>query len=127
MDSPLSFTVANILMEDLEMSLCKPKNWLRYVDDVFAIWPHGDHLLENFHQHLNSQNPSIQFTMERKLEGRITFLDVQMERRRTTALTSVFCKKTHTDRYLNFKSHHPAMQGTQRSRAVLEGQGREGM
>ena len=64
MDSPLSSTVANILMEDLEMPLCGPKNWLRYVDDVFAIWPHGDHLLETFHRHLNRQNPSIQFTMD---------------------------------------------------------------
>ena len=57
---------------------------------------------------LNAQNPSIQFTMERELEARITFLDVQMERRGTTALISVFCTKTHTDRYLNFNSHHPA-------------------
>ena len=95
-------------MEDLEMPLCGPKNWLRYVDDDFAIWPHGDHLLETFHRHLNAQKPSIQFTMERKIEGRIAFLDVQLERRGTTALTSVFCIKTHTNRYLNFNTHHPA-------------------
>ena len=61
-------------MEDLEMhalkmSPCKPKMWVRYVDDVFAIRPHGDHLLEAFHGHLNAQNPSIQFTIERELEG----------------------------------------------------------
>ena len=77
MDSPLSFTVVNILMEDLEMSPCKPKMWLRYVDDVFAVWPHGDHLLEAFHRHLNAQNPSIQFTMERELEGLLSPLAAQ--------------------------------------------------
>ena len=75
MDSPLIF------MEDLEvcalkMSLCKPKMWVRYVDDVFAIWPHGEHFLETFHKYLNAQNPSIQFNMERELEGSIAFLDV---------------------------------------------------
>ena len=48
------------------------------IDNVFAIWPHKDLLLETFLQHLNEQNPSIQFTMERELEGRITFLDVQV-------------------------------------------------
>ena len=82
--------------------------WLRYVDDVFAIWPHGDVHLKTFHQHLNGQNSSIQFTKERETEGKIAFLDVQLERSGTTTLTSVFRKKTHTDRYLNFKSHHPA-------------------
>ena len=56
-------------MHALKMSPCKPKMWVRYVDDVFAIWPHGEHLLETFHRHLNVQNPSIQFTMERELEG----------------------------------------------------------
>ena len=74
MDSLLSFIVANIFMEDLEMRAfkmppCKPKMWVRYVDDVFAMWPHGDHLLEAFHWHLNAQNPSSQFSMERELEG----------------------------------------------------------
>ena len=109
MGSPLSSIVVNIFMEDLEMSLCKPKMWLRYVDEVFAIWPHGDHLLETFHHHLNSQNSSIQFTMERELKGWITFLDVQLEKTGTTALTSAFRKRhTCTDRYLNFNSHHPA-------------------
>ena len=69
-------------MEDLEMhalkmSPCKPKMWVRYVDDVFAIWPHGDHLLEAFHWHLNAQNPSSQYTMDRELEGFLVPLAAQ--------------------------------------------------
>ena len=67
-------------MEDLEMRAFKMhpcKMWVRYVDDVFAIWPHGDHLLEAFHWHLNAQNPSSQFTMERELEGLLAPLAAQ--------------------------------------------------
>ena len=86
----------------------KPKMCLRYVDDVLVVWPHGDEQLEEFHFHLNGQNPSIQFTLEKESEGKIAFLDVQMERKRTGVLTSVFCKKTLTDRYLNFDSNHSA-------------------
>ena len=41
------------------------------------------------------KTPSIQFTMERELEGRVTSFDDQLERRGTTALTSIF-RKRHT-------------------------------
>ena len=46
--------------------------------------------------------------MEREAEGKIAFLNVQLERSGTSALTSVFCKKTHTNNYLNVSAHHPA-------------------
>ena len=64
MGSPLSPIVANIFMEDfetraLDTSPKKSKMWHRYVDDVFIIWTNFDRLLEEFHQHLNRQNPSI--------------------------------------------------------------------
>ena len=113
MGSPLSPVLANIFMEDfqtraLETSPMKPKMWRRYVDDVLVVWPHGDEQLEEFHLHLNGQNPSIQFTLEKESEGKIAFLHVQMERKGAGVLTSILCKKTHTDRYLNFDSNHPA-------------------
>ena len=81
----------------LETSPWKPKMWCRYVDDVLVIWPHGDQRLEEFHLHFNGQNPSIQFTLEKESEGRIAFLDAQLERRGAGVLTSVFRKKTHTN------------------------------
>ena len=74
MGSPLSPIVANIMealeTRALEISPYKPKMWLRYVDDVFAIWPHGDDHLKTFHQHLNGQNSFIQFTMGRGPKAR---------------------------------------------------------
>ena len=35
------------------------------MDDVFSIWPH-DMSLDEFLEHLNSQHPAIQFTMEKE-------------------------------------------------------------
>ena len=82
--------------------------WHRYVDDVLVVWPHEDQLLEEFHRHLNKQNPSIQLTVEKESEGKIAFFDAQLEKKGTKVLTSIFHKKTHTDLYLHFDSNHPA-------------------
>jgi hypothetical protein len=47
MGSPLSPVIANFFMEDFEeralnQATLKPTCWYRYVDDIFAIWPHGE-------------------------------------------------------------------------------------
>ena len=112
MGSPLSPVIANIFMESLEeralnTALLKPNMWLRYVDDTFVTWAHGDAALESFHQHLNQQNPSIQFTIEEEKDNQLPFLDVLVSRVEDNQLrTAVYRKPTHTDRYINFNSHH---------------------
>ena len=109
MGSPLSPVVANLFMEMLEeRSLAtaplKPKLWLRYVDDTFVIWPHGQEALDEFHTHLNSQSEDIQFTTE---EESLPFLDTTVRREGSKATTKVYRKPTHTDRYIHFSYHHP--------------------
>ena len=111
MGSPLSPVVANLFMEAfearaLEKAPLRPSKWVRYVDDTFVIWPHTDEQLETFHAHLNNINPSIQFTYEKEREGELPFLDVRVQREGNTISTSVYRKATHTDRYINFSSHH---------------------
>ena len=111
MGSPLSPIVASLYMEAfekwaLETSSQKSNLWIRYVDDVFAIWPHGDQALDEFLTHLNSQHPAIQFTMEKEEDQKIAFLDVQIERTGASTTTSVFRMKTHTNQYINYNSHH---------------------
>lgn len=111
MGSPLSPVVANIFMEALEDRALssfthQPRMWVRYVDDTFVIWPHSQEALRDFHNHLNQQNPAIQFTMEEEKEDKIAFLDVLVKRVGDKARTSVYCKPTHTDRYIHFDSHH---------------------
>ncbi|XP_071450829.1 uncharacterized protein [Hetaerina americana] len=116
MGSPLSPAIANIFMEDLEekaLASCNlpPKCWLRYVDDTFVIWPHGEEKLEEFHRELNNINSAIKFTKELEKDGRLPFLDVLVRRKLDGTLGhSVYRKPTHTDRYLHATSHHHPQQ-----------------
>ena len=81
MGSPLSPIVANLFMEDFEEKTInsfphKPRWWLRFVDDVFSNWPHGEDKLEEFQSHINNQCDSIKFTLEKEEENSLPFLDV---------------------------------------------------
>ena len=84
----------------------KPEAWFRYVDDTFIVWRHGEDELVKFLDHLNSQHPSIQFTMEFEENGHIPFLDVKVQRSDTSLSFSIYRKPTHTDQYLHFTSGH---------------------
>ena len=58
--------------------------------------------------HINSLRDSIKFTMEREVDGSISFLDCQLRRNENNRLSvTVHRKSTHTDKYLSFDSHHP--------------------
>ena len=114
MGSPLSPAIANLFMEKFEQvaldtATHKPKVWLRYVDDTFVIWNHGETELEHFLTHLNRQNPNIQFTMEIEKNNSLAFLDVLVTRTQDNHLAhTVYRKPTYTDRYLHKTSnHHP--------------------
>ena len=113
MGSPLSPVIANIFMEDFEQTAIttadlSPKLWLRYVDDTFVLWQHGEEHLDEFLKHLNGLHHRIQFTMEKEDNQKIPFLDVLVERRENKLHTDIYRKPTHTNNYLNYRSnHHP--------------------
>ena len=70
---------ANLFMGNLEQKflgtqLDKPSLWLRFIDDIFLLWPHGPDSLTNFLKQLNSQYP-VHFTWNTS-PSHVTFLDV---------------------------------------------------
>ena len=48
----------------------------------------------------------IVFTIEEENNGQISFLDTLVSRKNGVAVIDVYRKPTHTDRYLDFSSHH---------------------
>jgi hypothetical protein len=112
MGSSLSPIVSNICMElfeelALDSAQYKPSLWLRYIDDIFMVLPHGSEQLQNFLDQLNSLRPSINFTMEIESGSAIPFLNVLVIMKGTKLATKVYRKPTHTGQCLNFKSNHP--------------------
>ena len=109
MGSPVSVTVANLVMEDVEQRALAttdmhPRFWKRYVDDTCTVLPADN--VQRFLDHLNEVEPSIRFTVEVESDGKLPFLDVLLRHNPDgSVLTTVYMKPSHTDRY--FASHHP--------------------
>ena len=61
----------------LDASPDKPLVWMRFIDDVFFFWTHGEERLKSFINHLNSSHETIKFTSEQSRDS-ISFLDVEV-------------------------------------------------
>ena len=111
MGSPVSVIAADLVMEDVESralssSVAPPRFWKQYVDNTCCALP--ETVLPVFSYHINSIEPSIQFTCEREEDGLLPFLDVQVHHHSDGSIsTSVYRKPTNTDKYWSFDSHHP--------------------
>ena len=110
MGSPVSVVGAEIVMQDIEEQALATYSetlplWLRYVDDTITAVHKNK--IEEFHEHLNKQNTSIQFTKEIEENGKIPFLDCLVTRENNTLRTTVYRKPTHTDRLLDQTSYNP--------------------
>ena len=118
MGSPVSPIVVNLYMEDLEQKIiatapvdCQPRNWKRYVDDVICLVHKGK--AKKLQQHMNTVDHTRRFisTREDEENNSMPFLDAKFTRKEDGSVKStVYRKKTHTDQYLNFASHHPKHQ-----------------
>ena len=78
MRSPVSAVISNMVMEDVEQralatSPVKPFFWKRYVDDVISAVSGSE--AERLLSHLNSVEPSIQFSLEHEKDRQLPFLD----------------------------------------------------
>ena len=90
----------------LETAPHRPRVWLRYFDDTFVVIK--KQYLDEFTNHINSQNEYIKFTCDLAKDGELPFLDTVVKQSDDGTLSvSVYRKPTHTDQYLSFESHHP--------------------
>ena len=84
----------------------QPLIWLRYIDDIFCLWPHGPDALATFSQYLDSCHPKIKFTCNSSPNS-IDFLDVTVHLREGRLTTELFTKPTSSLAYLLRNSYHP--------------------
>jgi hypothetical protein len=112
MGSPLSSVLCNLFLEDLENRAIssfatKPEVFVRYIDDIFFVWPQTECDISEFRAHLNSQDNSFELTVELEKDGKISFLDILVSRAAGCIATEVYRKPTNSDLYLQYNSCHP--------------------
>lgn len=111
MGTKMAPSYANLFMGKLENDMLngypkEPKLWLRYFDDAFMIWTHGEHELNQFILYLNSYHPTIKFTTTSSTKT-VSFLDVLVTIQNGTLQTTLYRKPTDTRQYLHYNSNHP--------------------
>ena len=108
MGSPLGPLMANVFMCHLEENLTRdgfmPHLYRKYVDDTLAIMPSTD-AATMFLTTLNGLHPSLTFTMELPVNGRIPFISIEIIKNGTQLETQVHRKSTNIGLLLHFHSH----------------------
>ena len=111
MGSPLGPSLANFFLAHIECKLfeneisCKPRLYMRYVDDIFAVFSENCNF-KDFFDLLNSQHNSLSFTYEEGTDV-LPFLDTVVQLTGINFETFVYRKQTNTDLILNNKAVCP--------------------
>ena len=79
MGTKMAVSFGNIFMAEIETKLIlqsdsKPREWKRYIDDVFSLWDNDKEDVDRFIEQADKFHPTIKFTAEIS-ENEITFLD----------------------------------------------------
>ena len=113
MGSPLGPTMANVFQSFYEMKWLeqcpnefKPVFYRRYVDDIFVLLESTEHL-SKFHAYLNTCHPKMSFSFELEVNGKLSFLDVEVSRQQGKFVTTVYRKPTFSGMYTHSDSCLP--------------------
>jgi hypothetical protein len=114
MGSPMAPSYANLFMGQLEHNMLMdapggliPLEWIRFIDDIFAVWTHGIDKLKEFLHYINNFHPTIKFEFEYSCE-RVHFLDTSIYINNLNQLESdLFIKPTDKALLLHNGSFHP--------------------
>ena len=99
MGTKMAVSFANIFMAKIETTLIqqnetKPKEWRRYIDDIFSLWDSDEKDVDQFIEQANKFHPTIKFTAEIS-EKEITFLDTVVFKGERLKKESILDIKTH--------------------------------
>lgn len=111
MGKVFSPSLANLYLLELDEKArtgfkIKPILFIRYLDDIFFIWPGSIGELTQFQDFLNSLIKDIKITFEYDL-FKINFLDVTIYKSGNKLLTKTYFKETDTHQLLHMSSFHP--------------------
>ena len=113
MASPLGPSLANIFMCKFENKWLKdfphglkPVFYIPYVVDIFLLLSSLDHV-EKFKKHLFSKHPNVNISLDKKNDGRLSFLDIYIFGEKGKFVTNVYRKKTFSGVYNNFDNFIP--------------------
>ncbi|XP_022788722.1 uncharacterized protein LOC111328527 [Stylophora pistillata] len=108
MGSPLGPLMANAFMCSIEDRLEEqgkmPGFYKRYVDGTLSIMADTE-TAEMFLATLNESHPSVSFTMELAVNGKLSFLGTEIMQRNCRLETKVYKKPSDTDLLLHYQSH----------------------
>ena len=99
----------------------QPSLYLRYIDDVFGVWPHGAEELSTYLDFINTVHPSTKFTAERSDTngGCLPFLDTLITVHQNGSYqTELYYKPMAAPIIMPYSSTHPA----QMKKSVLKAQ-----
>ena len=82
------------------------RNFLRYIDDCFVIWPENKYDINFFTKELNSMHPNFKFVKENS-KTHIAFLDIKILITNNKLTTDIHYKPTDSHQFLPFNSCHP--------------------
>ena len=102
---------ACLFMDQVETNFLRgqdtqPLVWLRYIDDIFLIWTHGDEKLKLFLENLNNYHPNLEFTHNSSKHS-VPFLDLEVTLSNSKIVTDLYIKTTDRHQYLHYESSHP--------------------
>ena len=125
MGSPLGPTLANLFLchhEKIWLDICpinfRPVYYKRYVDDIFMLFDDANHV-NKFLRYLNSRHPNIEFSKDEEVDGKISFLDISINKNNGKFHTSIYRKETFSGVYSNFHSFIPREYKTGLLRTLL--------
>jgi len=114
MGSPISGTVAEIFLQQLEKThikhLIDSKHlifYARYVDDILIIYDSTLTSPTNVQRYMDTIHGTIKLNATYETNDKFNFLDLSITRKPTSLELDIYCKPTATDTTINFLSNHP--------------------